>query len=140
MPTSPSTGRTLDASPQIASSAKAASPKSSAVYEYDPIADTWTSRASMREARAGASAVALGRRIYVIGGASKAGTVEEYDPPTDSWTTKTSMNVARYEATGVVSGNLAYVIGGSIPSSRVHQPMTDEKKNVGGRPKTGERS
>jgi N-acetylneuraminic acid mutarotase len=87
------------------------------VYAYDPLADAWTPRAPLSRARSEATAVALGGKIYVIGGydgTGRPGTVEEYDPPTDTWKTKTAMNIARNGASGGISGDLAYVIGGNV--------------------------
>ena len=85
----------------------------------------------MATARAGATAVALSGRIYVIGGhdgTTPLATVEEYDPATDTWTTKTSMNVARNYPTGVILGDLAYVIGGTQGGEIVetYDPTKDE--------------
>lgn len=86
----------------------------------------------MGAAKAGATAVALGGRIYVIGGddgQKPVGTVDEYDPSTDSWTTKTAMNVRRGETTGVLVGDLAYVIGGSASSSSAIVETYDPTKD-----------
>lgn len=107
---------------------RGASGHTAAVYEYDPVADTWSPRASMRTARAG-TAVALGEHIYVIGGESGTtalATVEQYDPPADTWATKTSMNLARGSAPGVVSSDLAYVIGGVVTQSEpTYSPIVE---------------
>jgi hypothetical protein len=87
------------------------------VEEYDPVADTWTTKASMPIARdyPGVAAASNGK-IYAIGGVGQSGglaTVEEYDPTTDTWTTKANMPTARYflGIAAARNGNI-YAIGG----------------------------
>ena len=81
-------------------------------WQYDPAADAWKALAPMPSKRGGAVAVAVGGKLYVIGGAGlhpgssetvmtpvrphrSVPTVEEYDPGQNSWTTKASMSTAR---------------------------------------------
>ncbi|PYJ97468.1 MAG: hypothetical protein DME23_15360 [Verrucomicrobia bacterium] len=69
----------------------------------------------MPTARAGLAAVAVGGKIYAIGGFNNGGTrsdVAEYDPASDTWTTKAPMPAGRVDfAAGAVAGKI-YAIGG----------------------------
>ncbi|MGZ5684923.1 MAG: Kelch repeat-containing protein [Usitatibacter sp.] len=100
-------------------------------WEYDPAADTWKALAPMPTKRGSPVAVAVGDKIYVIGGAAMApgssepsvlptrphlalGTVEEYDPATNTWRPRTPMPTPRNHATaGAINGRI-YVVGGRI--------------------------
>ena len=94
------------------------------VEVYDPLTDTWTSKADMPTARIFFSTSVVDGKIYAIGGVlvTKAGlsTVEVYDPATDTWTTKTPMPTARHaHASAVVDGKI-YVIGGGPEGGADH--------------------
>jgi N-acetylneuraminic acid mutarotase len=82
---------------------------------YDPVMDTWTTRAPMSDARDAAGSAVIGNKLYVAGGQSVSGdtaTLEVYDPTTDSWTTKASMPTPRrWPAVEAIDG-LLYVVGG----------------------------
>lgn len=85
------------------------------VEEYDPLTDSWTTKASMPTPRAGLAVGVVDGKIYAIGGKDihHVNTTEMYDPETDTWSTKTPMPTGRGElAVGVVSGKI-YAIGGS---------------------------
>lgn len=95
---------------------------------YDPVAMTWTARASMRVARLGHTATTLpDGRVLVAGGAGGAGltfaSAELYDPATDTWTLTGTMTSARALHTAtrlpdgrvLVSGGFGQR-GGSLPS------------------------
>jgi N-acetylneuraminic acid mutarotase len=91
----------------------------STVEEYDPVTNTWTTKADMLTARWGLSASVVNGKIYAIGGVlvkpgqGAISTVEEYDPVTNTWTTKADMPTARWGlSTSVVNGKI-YAIGGS---------------------------
>jgi len=77
---------------------------------------TWEFRAPMPEARSGATAVAFGDFIYVIGGRTTSGTVsnrvDRYNPATDSWDVAEPLQEARFNAASVVWDNSIVVIGG----------------------------
>jgi N-acetylneuraminic acid mutarotase len=82
---------------------------------YDPVADTWTTRAPMSDARDAAGSAVIGNKLYVAGGQSVSGdtaTLEVYDPTTDSWTTKASMPTPRRWPAVETIGGLLYVVGG----------------------------
>jgi N-acetylneuraminic acid mutarotase len=66
------------------------------VEAYDPVADSWSARASMPTPRARLVVAAVGGKVYAIGGyhvttgaASYAN--EEYDPATDTWTPRAEL-------------------------------------------------
>ncbi len=112
------------------------------VYEitevYDPITDTWTTKASIPTPRYNLSCRVVNEKIYAIGGSSdqapfSISTVEEYNPATDTWTTKASMPTARFVlSTGTVNGKI-YAIGGadaypvtvSYKTVEEYDPITD---------------
>jgi N-acetylneuraminic acid mutarotase len=92
---------------------------SNAVYEYDPLADEWTARASMPQARAAAAVVAVNGIIYVLGGTAPGmlGTPPTqgyaYDPTTNSWSSAIAQMPAGHEhLTAAVVGGKIYVVGG----------------------------
>ncbi|MCK4330521.1 T9SS type A sorting domain-containing protein [candidate division WOR-3 bacterium] len=83
--------------------------------EYNPAANSWTTKASMPTATEGAAVGVVDGKIYVIGGYSGTSflnTVQEYDQGTDSWTTKAPMPTAGAFITGAVVDGKIYVIGG----------------------------
>ena len=100
-------------------------------WEYDPAMDTWKALAPLPTKRGSPVAVAVGDKIYVIGGANtppgakdpavhpqrphrSVGTVEEYDPATNTWRERSPMPTPRNHATaGAVNGKI-YVIGGRV--------------------------
>ncbi len=86
------------------------------VEEYDPAADTWTSRASMPTPRYSLGVAAANNgKICAIGGNyhGVSGIVEEYDPTADTWMSRASMPTAR-DSLGVAtaSNGKIYAIGG----------------------------
>ena len=103
-------------------------------WEYDPAADFWKALAPMPTRRNAGAAVAVGDKIYVIGGSGLApgasnpaaaenllvlGTNEAYDPAADKWETKRVMPTPRnHPAIGAVAGKI-YVIGGRIGAANV---------------------
>ena len=91
---------------------------------YDPVSNTWQSRAPMALARNHAFVGAVNGKIYVIGGrvghafvtvSSNSEIVEEYDPATNSWSgLKAKMPTARSGGGwGVYNGQI-YVAGGEV--------------------------
>ena len=102
-------------------------------WEYDPAADAWKSLAAMPSKRTAGAAVAVGGKIYVVGGSTDiaapdgrnltaglvVGTNETYDPATNRWESKKVMPTARnHPAIGVVNGKI-YVIGGRIGANNI---------------------
>ena len=100
-------------------------------WEYDPAADSWKALAPMPSKRGSPVAVAVGDKIYVIGGVTLlpgssdtalsfntpqlvVGTVEEYDPAVNTWRERSPMPTPRNHASiGAVNGKI-YVIGGRV--------------------------
>ncbi len=87
--------------------------------EYDPVTNTWRSRAGMPTARGGLRAAAVDGKIYAIGGGYRdtsyhlLGTNEEYDPVTNTWRSRAGMPTAREAfAIAAVNGKI-YALGGS---------------------------
>jgi N-acetylneuraminic acid mutarotase len=83
---------------------------------YDPASGQWMALSPMNAARGGATARAIGNKIYVVGGLDVDGasldTMEIYDPATDDWTDGPSMAVRRDNpGSAAVNGKL-YVFGG----------------------------
>ena len=70
----------------------------------------------MPTARGGATAQAIGDKIYVVGGMDADGaslaTVEVYDPPTNTWARRPSMATRRDNPGSAVLDGKLYVFGG----------------------------
>jgi N-acetylneuraminic acid mutarotase len=89
---------------------------------YDPISDTWTSKAPMPSNRSGLAAAAYeDGKIYVFGGEDAISVMtfdnnEKYDPKTDKWTSENPMPTARHGLAAVFDNitKRIYVIGGGI--------------------------
>jgi N-acetylneuraminic acid mutarotase len=92
------------------------------VEEYDPGADTWTTKRPMPTARSAPVAMANNGRLYVVGGIVEppqgfeiTATVEEYDPATDNWVTKRPLPAARGNlALAAASNGKLYAVGGIV--------------------------
>lgn len=88
------------------------------VEEYDPALDRWIPRADLPTPRAFPSAVALGGRIYCIGGFDASGVattaVEVFDPATDRWERKAPVPSAAAAAV-VLNGQLYLFAGDGDP-------------------------
>lgn len=130
-------------------------------WEYDPAQDAWKALAPMPIKRGGASATAVGDKIYVIGGATTQpwakenflspltpqrglGTVQAFDPNTNTWKELTPMPTPRnHAAIGAVNGKI-YMIGGRVGAAfialasdtslvEVYDPATDTWGTPGAR-------
>ena len=89
---------------------------SSFVLATDLVEESWSSKASMQQARGGLGVVAVDGKIYAMGGKTTGdgfvGTNERYDPKTDTWTTLEPMPTYRaYFAVAAFEGKI-YCIGG----------------------------
>ena len=97
---------------------------------YDPVTDTWETKAAMPTPRVGVTASVVDGKIYLIGGDSNVNEV--YDPATDSWTNKASIPVKPslrliWSCTSAVLDGKIHVFG-AFPFSSSHQvydPKTD---------------
>ena len=87
------------------------------VDAYDPVSDTWSSKAPMPKKVYTHSVAVANGTLYAIGGTGEIGqpeaTVEAYNPASDSWTIEASMPTARkWPAAATVNG-VIYVLGGT---------------------------
>ncbi len=118
--------------------------------------DSWVSKASMNEARAGLGVTVVNGKIYAIGGRTGmlgtgdriglVGTNEAYDPSTDTWEFVSSMPTARASFGIAVYQNKIYCIGGhvldgsagaSTGANEVYDPITDTWENRSSMPTPG---
>jgi N-acetylneuraminic acid mutarotase len=116
------------------------------VDEYDPLTDSWTSKANMPHPRAYAAAVkGSNGKIYIFGGIARTygcgqidcqidvEQVDEYDPINDTWASKASMPTPRHLAAAALGPDgKIYVFGGeqaslygSLRSVEEYAPSTD---------------
>ena len=108
-----------------------------ALEVYDPVANTWTPRASMKVARNHCAGGVINGKFYVAAGrgsASAPTALEVYDPQTNTWTTLASMPTPRSGvAAAAVNGEL-YVFGGEVggvhPEVEVYNPVTNSWRRV----------
>lgn len=84
------------------------------VYKYTIATDSWEQVSNMPIARGASSAVALGDKIHLVGGAntSALSRMDIYTPATDSWETAPSMSVTRSGLTAIAVDNKIYAFGG----------------------------
>lgn len=84
----------------------------------------WTPLAPMPETRAAAGMVAVGGRLYVVGGFTQQGTLATttlvYDVAAGSWSTQPGVPSKREHLTVVADGRYVYAVGG-----RTGQPSTN---------------
>jgi N-acetylneuraminic acid mutarotase len=104
-------------------------------WAYDPASDSWKALAPMPTPRGAGQAVALGGKIYVLGGANSnkpgapgapiglgspqqivLGTVEAYDPATDSWQSRAPMPTPRNHFLAAAVGGRIYAVDGRTGS------------------------
>jgi N-acetylneuraminic acid mutarotase len=94
-------------------------------------ADSWSSKAPMKVARANLGVGVVNGKIYAIGGfvenGSTTGTNEEYDPITDTWAFKAPMPTPRAYFAIAVYENKIYCIGEG--ANEVYDPATDTWEN-----------
>jgi N-acetylneuraminic acid mutarotase/glucose/arabinose dehydrogenase len=85
---------------------------------FDPATSSWSMLAPLATGRGGASAQAVGDRLYVVGGMDGTGSslssVEAYDPATNTWSAAASMSTRRDNAGTAVLGGKLYAFGGRI--------------------------
>ena len=110
---------------------------------------SWTTEASMQEARSELGVAVVNGRIYAIGGSTLqgeepytggiVGTNEEYDPVSDTWVFKTPMPTPRTDFGIAVYNNKIYCIGGKDSESitnvnEVYDPATDTWETMASMP------
>jgi N-acetylneuraminic acid mutarotase len=89
---------------------------------YDPVKNTWETKAPMPTPRADLCANVVDGKIYLIGGKEYWGVEpfyhelavnEVYDPVTNSWSTMSSMPIPAFGYASEVVNDTIYVIGGA---------------------------
>jgi N-acetylneuraminic acid mutarotase len=107
------------------------------VEVYDPVTNTWTTKAPMPTERVWFTTSVVDGKIYAIGGIlvtkELLSTVEVYDPVTDTWTTKSPMLTARAGHAAAVVDGIIYVFGGGTHTAdpggysvvEAYDPATD---------------
>ncbi len=106
---------------------------SNALYMYDPVANTWTQKASMPGFNYAGVTGVINNKLYVYTQCFQAecsSAFYRYDPVTNRWTTLPTANTADGYArwhgsgTGGVTGGKFYVVGGSVsPELDVYDPV-----------------
>ena len=82
--------------------------------------EQWTELAPMHFARGGHALVALGGRLYALGGNTSRGNVaavEAYDPIANTWTVIASLPSPRNHVSGFAAGGTVCVAGGRLPTT-----------------------
>jgi autotransporter-associated beta strand protein len=101
---------------------------------YDPVSNSWTTKAAMPTARAYLSVEVLNGILYAVGGVNNnsvyLNTVEAYDPATNTWTTKATMPTARGFLSAAGLNGILYAIGGwdatkSFATVEAYDPVTN---------------
>ena len=88
----------------------------SVVEEYDPMANTWKTKASLPVERSDFAVAEVNGQIYVMGGFIFEGdpkAIHAYNPATDTWTTvNSSIPTPRSQVSASTVNGIIYVIGG----------------------------
>ena len=94
------------------------------VEAYDPVANSWTTKAPMPTARERFAVAAVGGVIYVFGGlvpdasfVKKTTSVEAYDVATNTWSAKAPLRTARDSLASAAIGGVVYVMGGRVDAA-----------------------
>lgn len=82
------------------------------LWALDPATAAWRELPPMPEGRLGHRMVAVGDRLYVVGGIGLTAQVLVYDPATDSWATGAPMPAARDHLAMVAVDHEIWAIGG----------------------------
>jgi hypothetical protein len=89
-------------------------------FELAKGATAWREVASMRRRRGALSLVAVGERLYAIGGRDgeiQIAVPESYDPQTNAWSDIAPLPTPRNHVAGYLNGALACVAGGRAPAT-----------------------
>ena len=95
----------------LLSGGNSGSTKLTDVYEFDPIRNTWESRAPLIQARAGHKMVAFNNRVWVLGDSKYT---ESYDLLTNSWRAEPALNILRSWPVAWTDGGSIFVGGGIL--------------------------
>jgi hypothetical protein len=90
------------------------------VTMYDPATNTWTPRTDMIDTQIGAGGVAIGGKLYAVGGFQALNNlplydVRAYNPATNSWTDKAHLPSSRGFLSAAASNGVLYALGGLYP-------------------------
>lgn len=108
----------------------------STVEAYDPVTNTWTTKAAMPTPRFGAASGVVNGIVYVVGGFGASGTrlstVEAYNPATNMWSAKRAMPSSRSSAAAGAINAILYVLGGEgakgvsiLETLEAYDPISD---------------
>jgi N-acetylneuraminic acid mutarotase len=89
-------------------------PYFSTLYAYDPVANTWSTKAAMPDARASGAGAVVNGSLYVVGGYSLSGFATStfaYDPTSNTWSTKAPMSDRRSDLAAATVNNDIYAMG-----------------------------
>jgi len=98
---------------------------------YDPVNDTWSSKAPLNVARNYAGSAELDGKLYAVGGwtTQVEDVVEVYDPANDTWSTLTPMGSTRRAPAAAGHDGKLYVFGGysgaNLNTGEVYDPAND---------------
>lgn len=104
------------------------------VEMYDPDTDTWTEAGTTPRPMVLCESVAIGGKIYVMGGdfENYGQMVDEYDPKTNTWTRKDDMFSTRSDFGCCVLNEKIYIMGGDqgyiniiVDFMEIYDPETD---------------
>lgn len=109
------------------------------VHRYSPVSSLWEPLMSMIRPRANFQLVALGGKLYAIGGENDgvgdvdtSSAVEQYNPDTNLWSEVASMHYPRVGHAAAAMGGFLYVAGGrnslhspTLASCERYDPNTD---------------
>ncbi len=83
--------------------------------EYNPVTDTWRTRAPMPSKRGGIVGSFTAEAVFVFGGEQRSGTFgnnEQYFPANDTWKIREKLPTPRHGLAAATIGRSIYVIGG----------------------------
>ncbi len=108
-------------------------PNQAKLLIYDPEGDSWSEGAPLPNPTHHAGVVAVGGKVYSIGGTRAESLVQIYDPRTDSWDRGVDMPTPRTAPAAVVLDGLIHVIGGAgninignaMKAHEVYDPAAD---------------
>ena len=113
---------------------------------YDPEADSWSAGPDLPIGTHHAGVVALGGKIYVVGGEDAGDKLQIYDPRSGTWTEGASLLRPRNSMAAVVlNGRIHAIAGGpsinqgiAWQDHEVYDPRTDTWESRAGLPEAGE--
>jgi N-acetylneuraminic acid mutarotase len=98
-----------------------------AVEAYDPVSDTWSSKAVLPTGSWDMGVVSANGKIYAIGGFST--NTYCYDPVADSWSSKTPVPAPYSGGAAVAVNGIIYLIGGDAVANQAavyaYDPVAD---------------